>query len=127
MREIITATAAETIANGSAVHIDATGEAYNATLPDRPATGMCIIGAASTESIQVTVSGRITAPIEGQAGLVVYLDNETPGGITWTKPSGDFQPIGLLSDGGMLIVNILYPYVNSAGGGLNQMAVSFFG
>jgi hypothetical protein len=57
----------------------------------------------------------------------VYLDNVTPGGLTWTKPSGDFQPIGFLSDGGVLIINILPPFVEATEGGVNSMAAAFFG
>lgn len=121
MREIITATASETIDDGAAVHIDASGDAYSAVLPDKPATGVCIIGAASTESIQVIVSGRIESPIEGQAGLVVYLDNETPGGITWSAPSGAAQTLGRLSDGGIMVVQVDQQQIS-----VNPAAASFF-
>lgn len=121
MIEIITATAAETIDDGAAVHIDATGEAYNAVLPDKPATGVCVAGAADTESIQVIVSGRIAAPLEGASGLVVYLDNTTPGGVTWTVPNGAAQTLGRLSDGGIMVVQ-----VDQQQSSVNPAASAFF-
>lgn len=100
--EIITVMVAETISNNSAVHIDGAGEAYKAVLPDRPATGFCKSGAASG-LIQVFLSGIISVPLEAFNGTFVYLDNDTPGDVTATKPAGDFQVIGRMVDNGLMI------------------------
>lgn len=101
-REIITVTVAESISNNSAVHIDSVGEAYKATLPDRPATGLCKTGAASG-SVQVILSGTVSAPVEALNGAFIYLDNNTPGALTTTKPAGDFQIIGRMIDNGLMV------------------------
>ena len=116
MSEIITVNLAETVGNGRAVHVTEEGDVYNAVLPSRPATGVCLTGGDATDAVQVFISGTIPAPIEGAGGAVVYLDNTTPGQITAERPNGASQTLGKLSDGARMIVNIdqFTPQINPA-------------
>ena len=120
MREIVTVTIGEVIGNNNAVHIDSEGNAYKAVLPDRPATGFCKTGA-SDGSIQVILSGTISASVEALNGTFVYLDNETPGALSPIKPSGSYQIIGRMIDNGLMI-EPSQSQINS----LNAAAVAYF-
>lgn len=119
MSEIITIEVAEAIGNNSAVYVSDVGEAYNAALPDKPATGFCRTGA-SDGAIQVFLSGLVPLPVEGLPGNIVYLDNVTPGEITALKPSGTVQKIGRISDGDYMLLDISQPEQ------LNAAAFAFF-
>ena len=102
MPEITTAPVGETIEDDSAVHIDSEGNAYKAVLPDRSAIGYCITGA-SSGSVQVILSGSVPAALEAVNGAFVYLDNDTPGAVSSTKPTGSFQVIGKINEGFLMV------------------------
>ena len=102
MKDIVTIPVGETIGDNNAVHINASNQAYKAILPDRPANGFCEVGG-SSGSIQVVISGSVPAPAEANDGVFIYLDNETAGEITHTKPVGSFQILGQMRDTKMVL------------------------
>lgn len=105
MRDIITVTVGHEVGNAKAIHVDGEGVAYLAELPLRPAVAYCRFGAASGQ-VQAFLNGSAPATVEGFSGTYIYLDNDTPGGLTTIKPNGAFQVIGRILDGGEMAIEI---------------------
>lgn len=91
---IITAVAADTIANESFVHIGSGGNIYpaEADVPGMEATAYCLVGGLTGSTLQVLKSGIFEAPISVAAGDIIYLTN-APGVCSVTATSGVFQVV----------------------------------
>lgn len=113
--QIITVTAGENILSNRAVYISsADSKAYLATSV-KDATGFVIAPIIADSIGQVFQSGLLPAPVESYSGLPVYL-SATPGVCTITKPVGDYQKLGILTDGGLFMFNPS-PKASTSGGG----------
>ncbi len=93
-RVIITATAADTIADESFVHIGSGGDIYpaEADMPGMEATAYCLVGGLPGATIQVFKNGVFETPIASDAGDLIYLSN-APGACTITQTAGTSQVV----------------------------------
>lgn len=103
-RQITTATAGENIASLRAVYISAVDSKVYLATATNPVAGFVITGFNTDELGQVFQSGLMPAPVESASGLTLYLSG-TPGVCTTTKPSGSYQVLGSLTDGGQFLFN----------------------
>lgn len=93
-------TAGETIAQYDAVYLESDGK-FDKALADgtqQPAWGLAIESAVLDDDFRFQRSGPITNAgwSWGTIGAKVYLDPTTPGALTDSAPSADYQMIGFV-------------------------------